>query len=425
MTTLTDPPKEGFRLSQLIYDTRYRSITIQVVALILIVAGLWWLISNTVSNLAQLGKDFDFGFLSQSAGYDINQMLIEYNNQMTHGRAAIVGILNTLLVAFLGCVTATILGVLVGVLRLSKNWVVSKLMAVYVEAFRNVPLLLWIVLIFAFLSEGLPQPRDFRGDDAEASMSVFDSVAITGRGTYIPRVGFANSLSDNEAVAPQEGMTPVATGWEDWALVFGVIILSIIAIRVVIARANRIQEATGVRPVTKWINLAIFFLPLIAVLLFLGATLVQPYLRGFNFTEGTFLRNSLIALWLALSLYTAAFIAEIVRAGILAVSKGQSEAAFALGLRPNRTMNLVILPQALRVIVPPLISQYLNLTKNSSLAIAVGYMDVRATLGGITINQTGRELEGMLLLGAFYLVLSLLISAVMNFFNNRTKLKER
>ena len=161
------------------------------------------------------------------------------------------------------------------------------------------------------------------------------------------------------------------------------------------------------------------------MLLLLGATLVQPFLKGFNFTEGTFLRNSLIALWLALSLYTAAFIAEIVRAGILAVSKGQSEAAFALGLRPSRTMNLVILPQALRVIVPPLISQYLNLTKNSSLAIAVGYMDVRATLGGITINQTGRELEGMLLLGGFYLALSLLISSVMNFYNNRNTLKER
>jgi general L-amino acid transport system permease protein len=166
-------------------------------------------------------------------------------------------------------------------------------------------------------------------------------------------------------------------------------------------------------------------IPFVIVALFLGMTVVTPFLKGFNFTEGTHLRNSLIALWIALSLYTGAFIAEIVRAGILAVSKGQSEAAFALGMRPNRTMNLVILPQAMRVIVPPLISQYLNLAKNSSLAIAVGYMDVRATLGGITINQTGRELEGMLLLGGFYLLLSLLISSVMNYFNNRTQLRER
>ena len=425
MTTLTDPPKQSFRLSQLIYDTRYRSITIQVVALAIIIAALWWLVSNTISNLEALGKTFSFGFLSQPAGYDINQMLIEYNNQMSHGRAAVIGILNTLLIAFIGCITATILGVVIGVLRLSKNWVVSRLMAVYVEAFRNVPLLLWIVLIFAFLSEGLPQPRDFRGEDPAASMAVFDSVAVTGRGTYIPRLGFTNSLSGNEAVAPQEGLAPVASGLIDWVVIFAVIIASIVAMRFMTARANRIQESTGDRPNTLWVNLAIFFVPLVLVLLLLGATLVQPFLKGFNFTEGTFLRNSLIALWLALSLYTAAFIAEIVRAGILAVSKGQSEAAFALGLRPSRTMNLVILPQALRVIVPPLISQYLNLTKNSSLAIAVGYMDVRATLGGITINQTGRELEGMLLLGGFYLALSLLISSVMNFYNNRNTLKER
>jgi general L-amino acid transport system permease protein len=157
----------------------------------------------------------------------------------------------------------------------------------------------------------------------------------------------------------------------------------------------------------------------------LGATIVQPFLKGFNFTEGVFMRGSLIALWFALSLYTGAFIAETVRAGILSVSQGQSEAAFALGMQPNRTMSLVILPQAMRVIIPPLISQFLNLTKNSSLAIAVGYMDVRATLGGISISQTGRELEGMLLLGLFYLTLSLIISAVMNFYNNSMKLKER
>jgi general L-amino acid transport system permease protein len=165
--------------------------------------------------------------------------------------------------------------------------------------------------------------------------------------------------------------------------------------------------------------------PFVLVMIALGATLDLPELRGFNFSGGIHMRNSLIALWFALSLYTGAFIAEIVRAGILAVSRGQTEAAFALGLRPNRTMNLVILPQAMRVIIPPLISQYLNLTKNSSLAIAVGYMDVRSTLGGITINQTGRELEGMLLLGLFYLVTSLVISGAMNIYNNSVKLKER
>lgn len=425
MSVMTDPPKPAFRLSQLIYDTRYRSITIQVVALALIVAGMAWLVNNTIINLNNLGKDFNFGFLGQSAGYDINQMLITYDNQDTHGRAAVVGIMNTLLVAVLGCFTALIIGVLAGVARLSKNWVVNKLMAVYVEGFRNVPLLLWIILIFAVVTESTPQPRDFRGDTPVAEMILGDSAAITNRGTYIPRIGFTRSLSGNEVAASQDGLTPVSSGGIDWVLILGTLLISVIAIRFVNARADRIQAQHGDRPNTLWTNLAIFFVPVGIVLLILGATIVKPYLKGFNFTDGVHVRNSLIALWLALSLYTGAFIAETVRAGILSVSKGQSEASAALGLQPGRTMSLVILPQAMRVIIPPLISQFLNLTKNSSLAIAVGYMDVRATLGGITISQTGRELEGMLLLGLFYLVLSLLISGAMNVYNNSTKLKER
>ena len=425
MSVMTEPPKPAFRLSQLIYDTRYRSMTIQVVVLALIAAGIWWLVGNTIDNLNDLGKDFDYGFLSSPAGYDINQMLIDYDNQMSHGRAALVGILNTLLVAALGCATALVIGVIVGVLRLSNNWIVSRLMAVYVEAFRNVPTLLWIILIFAIVTEATPKPSDFRGEEPAATMMLGESVAITNRGTYIPAIQFTRSLSGNEPVAPQEGLAPVASGGADWLLIIGVLIASILAMRFVTNRANRIQEQTGDRPNTLWTNLALFIVPIGIVLLVLGATIVKPYLKGFNFTEGVHLRNSLIALWFALSVYTGAFIAEIVRAGILAVSKGQTEAASALGLQANRTMSLVVLPQAMRVIIPPLISQFLNLTKNTSLAIAVGYMDVRATLGGITINQTGRELEGMLLLGAFYLTLSLLISGLMNVYNNSTKLKER
>ncbi|WP_342077140.1 ABC transporter permease subunit [Yoonia sp. SS1-5] len=425
MSTLTDAPKQGFRLSQLIYDTRYRSITIQVVAMVLMLAGFFWLINNTVQNLANLGKDFDFGFLGNPAGYDINQMLIEYNNQMSHGRAAMVGILNTLLVAFLGCITATILGVIIGVLRLSKNWVVSRLMAVYVEGFRNVPLLLWIVLIMAIVNESMPQPRDFRGDEPAAEMILNDSVAITNRGAYIPRIAFTRSLSGNEPVASADGLTPVASGGIDWLLILGVLATSIFAVRYLRKRADKIQAATGDRPTQWYLELGVLIVPVAIVLLLLGATIVKPYLKGFNFADGIEMSDSLIALWLALSLYTAAFIAEIVRAGIMAISKGQTEAAFALGVQPGRTMRLVILPQAMRVIIPPLISQFLNLTKNSSLAIAVGYMDVRATLGGITINQTGRELEGMLLLGAFYLALSLAISGLMNIYNRSTQLQER
>jgi general L-amino acid transport system permease protein len=410
MTTLTDPPKASFRLSQLIYDTRYRSITIQVIATILLLAGIYWLVNNTIQNLAALGKDFDFGFLTQPAGYDINQRLVEYTSQSTHGMAAVVGILNTLLVAFLGCLLATFLGVTAGVLRLSNNWVVSRLMAVYVEGFRNVPLLLWIIAIMALMTEGMSRIREFRvGGDA--GMILNDSVAVTNRGVYIPGIILENGFWASSAM--------------NWLILLVILVISLFVIRGIRRRANAVQEDTGVRPTTWYQQLAILIVPVGLVMILMGAELQYPELRGFNFSDGIHLRNSLIALWLALSLYTGAFIAEIVRAGILAISKGQSEAAFALGLRPNRTTSLVILPQAMRVIIPPLISQYLNLTKNSSLAIAVGYMDVRSTLGGITINQTGRELEGMLLLGAFYLVLSLVISGAMNVYNNRTQLQER
>ena len=404
MADLTAPPREPFRLSQLLYDARYRSLTIQVVAAILIMLLLVELVNNTVTNLAALGKDIDFGFLGTTAGYDINQQIIPFSSQDTHARAALVGILNTLVVAALGCVLATIIGVLAGVLRLSKNWLVARIMTVYVEAMRNTPLLIWIYIVFAVMTEATPQPREFR-EGGSSSMILWDSVAITNRGVFIP--------------APVWG--------EGSGIVVGVFLLSILGIFALRRYARARQERTGDQLPVLWMSLGLFFLPAILAYFVMGrpVTLDLPELGGFNFEGGIQVRNSFIALWLALSLYTSAFIAEIVRAGILAVSKGQTEAAFALGIQPNRTMQLVILPQALRVIIPPLISQYLNLTKNSSLAIAVGYMDVRSTLGGITINQTGRELEGMLLLGLFYLITSLIISSLMNFYNSTVKLKER
>jgi general L-amino acid transport system permease protein len=404
MTVLSEPPKEAFRLSQLVYDTRYRSITIQVVALTLLGLLLFFLISNLIENLSELGKDISFSFLWQRAGYDINQMLIPYDSSMSHGRAALVGIANTLLIAVLGCMMATLIGVLAGVLRLSNNWIVARLMAVYVEAFRNVPLVLWILLIYALLTEATPAPRAF-AEGGTASMLFFDTVAITNRGVYIPQ--------------------PV-WGKGSWILLV-IVFVSVFAALLYRRRARLRLYDTGQTVPVLWPMLAIVILPALSAFFLLGrpVSLVFPALGGFNFEGGLQLRNSFTALWLALSLYTGAFIAENVRAGVLAISKGQTEAAYALGLRPNRTMSLVVLPQALRVIIPPLISQYLNLTKNSSLAIAVGYMDVRATLGGITINQTGRELEGILLLGAFYLSVSLLISFFMNLYNRSIMLKER
>ncbi len=419
MTTLTDPEKGSFRLSMLLYDTRYRSTTIQVIALLGFMLGAAWLINNVIVNLAASGKTFDYGFLWDPSGYDINQKLIEYSSQSTHARAAVVGLLNTLLVAVMGCFTATIIGVLIGVLRLSKNWIISRLAAVYVESLRNVPVLLWIVLTMAVAIHFFPSPRDFKGDNPAATMKVFDSIAITNRGVYLPEPLFSRGLGD---------MPVFWNSFEislDLIAILVVLFASIWVARRIKAWADRTQEATGDRPTTWHVILAVIVLPTVILLWVLGFHLGYPVLKGFGFKGGIHMRNSLLALWLALSLYTGAFIAENVRAGIMAISKGQTEAAAALGLRGGKIMRLVILPQALRVIVPPLISQYLNLTKNSSLAIAVGYMDITGTLGGITLNQTGREMETLLLLMLCYLIISLSISAVMNYYNERTKLKER
>lgn len=404
MSLATDPPSQSFRLSMLLNDTRYRGYTFQVIALLALVALFTWLISNAITNLAALGQDIDFGFLGQPAGYDINQQLIPFVSTNTHMRAAIVGVLNTLLVAILGCILATIVGVVVGVLRLSSNWLVAKIMSIYVEIFRNVPVLIWILIVFNVMANALPSPRAFRGDDPDASM-LFNAFAFTNRGVYVPK--------------------PV---WLDGSsIVVGVFIASIIAIFALRRYARHLLYSQGRELPVLPLSLALFFLPTLAVFFAMGQpiSLDYPALKGFNFQGGLQIRGSFLALWLALSLYTGAFIAENVRGAILSVSKGQSEAAASLGLRPGRIMSLVVLPQALRVMIPPNISQYLNLTKNSSLAAAVGYMDITGTLGGITLNQTGRSFEAILLLMGFYLAISLAISGIMNLYNNSVKLKER
>ena len=425
MAFVQDAPKDSFRLGMLIYDTRYRAITIQVIVLTLFLLFLSWLVNNTIENLAAKDRSFDFGFLWQRAGYDINQTLISYTNDSTHFRAALVGLLNTLLAATVGCIVATILGVVVGVLRLSKTWLVGRMMTVYVEVLRNVPVLLWILLTMTILSETTPAPSDFRvteamiaaGEAPKATMMLWDTVAITNRGMNVPAPLVEHGLPRLELLGMSLNSNVLA-----FLVVLGGSLWVNSRIR---AHARRVQEETGVRPVTWWKSLAVIVLPTVALLMALGFHLDIPTLTRFNFKGGTEILHSFTALTLALALYTSAFIAEIVRAGIMAISRGQSEAAFALGLRPGRTMSLVILPQALRVIIPPLISQYLNLTKNTSLAIAVSYMDLRGTLGGITLNQTGKELECMLLMMAIYLTLSLIISSVMNAFNRAVALKER
>ncbi|WP_371060575.1 amino acid ABC transporter permease [Rhodosalinus sp. 5P4] len=404
MATVTDPPRESFRLSMLLNDTRYRSYTFQFIALLLLIAFMSWLGMNLVRNLALLGQDISFEFLGQPAGYDINQRPIPYENQDSHMRASFVGVLNTLIVAFLGCLTATLIGVTAGVARLSKNWLVAQLMSIYVEIFRNVPVLIWILIIFFVMTAALPAPSAYRGEDPQASM-LFDAFAFTNRGIYVPK----------------PILEPGSTA------VLAVLLASIAGVFYYRRYATKLLYDTGKLLPMLWPSLAILVLPTLLAYFLLGRpiTLENPELRGFNFQGGIQVRGSLIALWLALAVYTGAFIAENVRAGIQAVSGGQTEAAAALGLRPKRIMGLVVLPQALRIIIPPLISQYLNLTKNSSLAIAVGYMDITGTLGGITLNQTGRAIESILLLMLFYLLISLGISAVMNVYNNAVKLKER
>jgi general L-amino acid transport system permease protein len=424
MSLATEAPKESFRLSMLIYDTRYRSYTIQVAVLLLLLLFLGWVTDNTIKNLAERGKDINFGFLWQRAGYDIDQQLIPYTNDSTHGRAAVIGLLNTLLIAFLGCIFATIVGVIVGVLRLSKNWLVGRLMTVYVEIFRNIPLVLWIILIFVVFTETYPQPRDFRitdemiaaGEEPKETM-LFGAIAITNRGSNLP-----GPVLDRPLPTIEIATVPISLSGVAFILV---VLGSVYVNRRILAHAKAVQEDTGVRPVTWWKSLLVLFVPAIALLLAMGFHLDYPSIQGFNFTGGLTVNHSFTALLIALILYTGAFIAEIARSGILAVSRGQTEAAYALGLRPGRTMNLVVLPQALRVIIPPLISQFLNLTKNTSLGIAVSYLDLRGTLGGITMNQTGREMECMVLMMGIYLTISLLISSLMNIYNNTVKLKER
>ena len=396
--------RDKFQFSMLLNDKRYRSYTFQFFALFILICAMAYLGKNLLENLAAAGLNISYSFLGEPAGYDINQRLIEYNSQSTHLRASIVGVLNTLLVAFLGCIAATFFGVTAGILRLSNNWIVAKLMMIYVEIFRNVPVLIWILIIHSVFLAFLPQPKAFRGENPEATM-LWDAFAFTGRGFYIPKPVFNDGS----------------------VIVIITFILSIIGVFAFRYYARQKLYSEGKLIETRWTSVGIFFIPTILIYFALGdpITLEYPELKGFNFKGGIHARGSLISLWFALSIYTGAFIAEVVRAGIQSVDKGQSEAAGALGMRPNFIMNLVILPQALRVIVPPLISFYLNITKNSSLALAVGYMDITGTLGGITLNQTGRAIEAVLLLMLFYLTISLTISAIMNVYNRRTMLKER
>ena len=378
-------------------NEKSREIIVQIIVLFFLGWFISWLVMNVNANFEALGKDISFEFLFIPAGYDINQYLIDYDSRDSHLRAGIVGLLNTGLVAFFGIILATVLGIALGIIRLSKNWLASKIAYWYVEFTRNVPILLHILLWHGIIINTLPHPRK--------AISLGEVTFLSNRGFYIPK--------------------PLAESGIE--LVYLFLVVAIIFSILFAKYCKKKQDLTGIQYPVFWINFSVIcFLPLIAFFISgMPVSLEIPALKGFNFRGGMHMSPELAALTFALGIYTAAFIAEIVRAGILAIDKGQREAAESIGLKPSKVMNLVILPQARRVIIPPLTSQYLNLTKNSSLAIAIGYMDLVATLGGISLNQTGREMETMLIVMLIYLSVSLSISALMNWYNSKVKLVGR
>jgi general L-amino acid transport system permease protein len=374
-----------------------RAIAFQVIALAVTVAVGLAIFENTQANLRRLGIASGFGFLSSPSGFDIIQTLIPYSATSSYGRVFWVALLNTLLVSAMGIVLATLLGFVIGVARLSKNWLISRLALVYIETFRNIPLLLQIFFWYFAVLRAMPAPRQ--------SLSAGDAVFLNIRGLYLP------------APLVQPGF-----GWVVAA--FGIAVVS----AWLVARWARLrQRSTGQQFPTLSVSLALLFgLPLLTFWL-AGSPLVWqvPELQGFNFQGGWVVIPEMASLLLALTVYTAAFIAEIVRAGIQAVSHGQTEASFSLGLNSGMTLRLIILPQALRVIIPPLTNQYLNLTKNSSLAAAIGYPDLVSSFAGTVLNQTGQAIECIAITMAVYLTISLLISLAMNWYNRRVALVER
>jgi general L-amino acid transport system permease protein len=377
-------------------DPVIRGWVFQIIVVGLVALLAWFLVSNTVENLQRQKIASGFHYLEREAGFEIGDTMIAYSPASTYARAILVGMLNTLKVAVLGIFLSTILGTLIGVGRLSPNWLLAKVCEGYVEMFRNVPLLLWLFLIYKLISEAFPGPRQ--------AINVLNSFFLSNRGLYFP--------------------VPLADPIHQWMGI--ALLVGIVATFIVKRWAKKRQDTTGQPfPLFSAAVGLVLGLPILVWLLG-GASLHMswPELKGFNFEGGTVIQPEFTALLVGLVLYTSAFVAEIVRSGILALNKGQSEAAMAIGLSRTQVMRLVLLPQALRIIVPPMTSQYLNITKNSSLAIAIGYPDLVASVN-VTINQTGQAIENILIIMVAYLSVSLSISAFMNWYNKRIALRER
>jgi general L-amino acid transport system permease protein len=377
-------------------DPKKRAIIFQLLSIGVVALIIYYLASNTVVNLKKQSIATGFGFLHKEAAFEIGESLIPYSAANTYTRALVVGALNTIKVAFVGIVVTLILGTVIGVARLSTNWLVARLSAIYIEVMQDLPVLLQLVFWYAIFYESLPPPSE---------------ALCPGAGIYLCKRGVAFTVPEAHP-----------------AHLYMLMVFLLVCVGVYFMRrwARKRQERTGQYfPVFRVSLAGLIGLPLI-VWLAAGSPLKMdaPKLMGFNFEGGLTVSPEFMALLLGLVLYTSAFVAEVVRAGIQSVSKGQREAAMSIGLRPTLVLNLVILPQALRVIVPPLTSQMLNLTKNSSLAVAIGYPDF-VSVANTTINQTGQSIEGVALIMAVYLVFSLSTSAFMNWYNKRVALVER
>lgn len=390
-------PKNNTGLLRLVYNPTARSIFYQVVIVGLLLWFVLNIVGNVMTNLDQRGISTGFRFLSQPAGFGISQSLIEYDETFTFGRTFFVGLLNTLLISALGIITATILGVFVGISRLSPNWLLRKLSMVYIEILRNIPLLLQIFFWYYVVLQAMPRPRD--------SISIGEAIFINVRGISMPKP------------VPDSG----------FGIYVALIVAAIIGVIVLARWANKRMMDTGQQFPTFWASVGILLGTVIIGFFLTGRPLDLDYpeLRGLNFRGGMTLLPELLALWFALTIYTSTYIAEIVRSGIESVSHGQTEACRALGLNEGQRLKLVILPQAMRVMIPPMTSQYLNLAKNSSLATAIGYPDLVSVFAGTTLNQTGQAIEIISMTMLVYLTISLSVSAFMNWFNRRMALVER
>jgi len=386
------------QLSRLVNDPKVRGLVAQaLVGGLLIFAG-FYLVNQTIYNMEKRGLTAGFDFLSTTAGFDIGYHMIDFSPTDTFGTVFLVGIINTLFVSIIAIVFATMLGFVMGIARLSKNWLISRIAATYVEVLRNTPLLLQILVWYTGVFTLLPPPKQ--------------SIEI----------GFGAAIINNRAF---QTAAPIA-GDLLWAT--GLALLAGLAATIFIARkAKRQRQRTGDAPAWGWKAVGLIVVLPLAVYLATGAPLdwEVPVLKGFNYRGGYALPPPFLALLLALSIYTSSFIAEIVRAGIQSVGKGQTEAAFSLGLPPGRTMRMVVIPQAMRAIIPPLISQYLNIVKNSSLGVAIAYPDLVAVWMQTSLNQAGRAIEIVATTMLFYMSVSLLISGLLNIYNRRVQMTER